>query len=85
MGGGDIKLAALLGLLLGWIGWGAVIVGAFAGFLVGSLVGITVIVARGGSRKTAFPFGPSMVVGAAIGAVAGPAIAAGHLGLLGLI
>ncbi|MGN6219872.1 MAG: prepilin peptidase, partial [Microbacterium sp.] len=37
MGGGDVKLAGVVGIHLGWIGWGALAVGAFAAFLYGGL------------------------------------------------
>lgn len=84
MGMGDVKLAALLGLALGWVGWGAWAIGAFAAFLVGSLVGVAVLLIRGGGRRTMIPFGPSMLVGAAIGLVVGEPIAAWYLALLGL-
>ena len=36
MGFGDVKLAPTLGFVLGWYGWGAVIVGTLAGFLLGA-------------------------------------------------
>jgi leader peptidase (prepilin peptidase) / N-methyltransferase len=66
MGYGDVKLAGVLGLYLGWLGWGAVWVGAFAGFLLGALAGSAVLLAqrqrvRG---KVAIPFGPYMLAGA---------------------
>ena len=65
MGFGDVKLAALLGLYLGWLGWSSVAVGAFAGFLLGGVVGVALIVARrGAGRKSRIPFGPFMLAGA---------------------
>ncbi len=63
MGFGDVKLAPTLGLVLGWYGWGAVVVGTFAGFLLGALTGLVLIAARRATRKTAIPFGPFMLVG----------------------
>lgn len=71
MGGGDVKLAGVLGLYLGWAGWGALAVGAFAAFLAGGLVGLVLIALRRASRHTALPFGPFMILGAWIGLVAG--------------
>src|SRR5690606_33351090 len=55
MGMGDVKLAALIGLHLGWLGWGALIVGAFAGFLLGGIFGLLLILIGRGGRKTAIP------------------------------
>jgi leader peptidase (prepilin peptidase)/N-methyltransferase len=63
MGDGDVRLAALLGMNLGWIGLMHVPVGLFLGFLAGAVVGV-VAMARGGGRKTAVPFGPFMALGA---------------------
>ncbi|MDR3068191.1 MAG: prepilin peptidase [Cellulomonas sp.] len=67
MGFGDVKLAGVLGLATAWLGWGAFAVGAFAAFLVGGLVSAGLVVARRAGRKSKVPFGPSMIVGAAIG------------------
>ena len=64
MGGGDVKLAPLLGLYLGWLGWSSVAVGAFAGFLLGGVAGALLMLLRGVGRKTRVPFGPSMLAGA---------------------
>ncbi|HKT04241.1 MAG TPA: prepilin peptidase [Rugosimonospora sp.] len=64
MGFGDVKLAGLLGLYLGWLSWGAVLVGTFTGFLLGGTVGAVLLATRRATRKTALPFGPYMLVGA---------------------
>jgi leader peptidase (prepilin peptidase)/N-methyltransferase len=65
MGYGDVKLAGLLGLYLGCLGWGAVWVGAFAGFLLGALAGVLLLATgRAAGRRTAIPFGPYMLAGA---------------------
>ena len=64
LGGGDVKLAPLLGFYLGWLGWGAVAVGAFAGFLLGGVAGSMLLALRLASRKSRIPFGPYMLAGA---------------------
>ncbi len=65
MGDGDVRLAALLGIFLGWIGPMHVPVGLFLGFVAGAVVGIAML-ARGAGRKTEVPFGPFMALGAVI-------------------
>jgi leader peptidase (prepilin peptidase)/N-methyltransferase len=75
MGLGDVKLAGVLGLYLGWLGWGQLIVGAFAAFAVGSVVSIGIVMVKEGGRKTRIPFGPFMLVGVLIGIYAGHPIA----------
>ncbi len=69
LGLGDVKLAGLLGLALGWLGWGAVLIGVYAGFLVGGLVALTMLAARRVGWRGAVAYGPSMLVGAGIGLV----------------
>jgi leader peptidase (prepilin peptidase)/N-methyltransferase len=64
MGFGDVKLAGLVGAMLGWLSWGTLVLGAFAGFLLGAIVGVVLIGLGRGGRKTAVPFGPFMVAGA---------------------
>ncbi|MDJ0354755.1 MAG: A24 family peptidase [Actinomycetota bacterium] len=64
MGLGDVKLAALLGLYLGYLGWPQVLFGTMTGFLLGGLCGIVLIVTRLGGPKTQIPFGPFMLAGA---------------------
>jgi leader peptidase (prepilin peptidase)/N-methyltransferase len=84
MGFGDVKLAALLGLYLGWLGWGNLIVGAFAAFLLGGLFSIGLLLFRKAKGKTAIPFGPWMLLGAWIGILFGTTITTGYLALFGL-
>ena len=74
MGGGDVKLAGVIGIYLGWIGWGALAVGAFAAFLFGGVYGIALMLARRAGRKTAIPFGPWMILGAWAGIFTGEPI-----------
>jgi leader peptidase (prepilin peptidase)/N-methyltransferase len=63
MGAGDVKLAASLGTALAWLGWGALIAGALAGFVFGAGYGATLLVARRASRATQVPFGPFLIAG----------------------
>jgi leader peptidase (prepilin peptidase)/N-methyltransferase len=64
MGFGDVKLAGLVGGALAYLSWAALVVGAFLGFLLGALVGVGLMLAGRGGRKTAVPFGPFMAAGA---------------------
>jgi leader peptidase (prepilin peptidase)/N-methyltransferase len=66
MGFGDVRLAGLIGLGIGWLGLRQVAVGLFLGFLIGAVVGIGLVVAAGQNRKTRIPFGPFMALGALI-------------------
>jgi leader peptidase (prepilin peptidase)/N-methyltransferase len=54
MGGGDVKLAALLGAFLGWKG---LLLTIFLASFAGTIVGIALMAARRGGRRTALPFG----------------------------
>jgi leader peptidase (prepilin peptidase)/N-methyltransferase len=81
MGYGDVKLAGVLGMHLGWLGWGSFAVGAFAPFVVGGLFAIGLIVARRAGRKSRIPFGPWMLIGAWIGIFWGEAVFASYLKL----
>jgi len=76
MGLGDVKLAPTLGLALGWLSWGAVAFGVFAGFLLGGLAGLAAIALLGLTRKSLLPFGPWLVAGALLGVLAGVDVAA---------
>jgi leader peptidase (prepilin peptidase) / N-methyltransferase len=82
MGGGDVKLAGLVGLYLGWLGWSWVVVGTFAGFLVGAVLGVGLLAVRGARLRTAIPYGPFMLAGALLAVFATPAIRDWYLGLL---
>jgi leader peptidase (prepilin peptidase) / N-methyltransferase len=84
MGLGDVALAPVLGLALGWLGWGTSVVGLVMGFAVGAVVGIVLIVSgrhRGGARV---PHGPFLLTGAAIGLFLGAPLWDGYLSLTGL-
>ncbi|MBX0301790.1 prepilin peptidase [Cryobacterium sp. 1639] len=83
MGLGDVKLAGVLGLYLGWLGWGELAIGAFAAFLLGGLFGVVLLAVRRAGRKSSIPFGPWMLAGAWTGVLFGNIIALGYLRLYG--
>lgn len=72
MGYGDVRLAGLLGLALGYVGWPHLLLALEAGFLLGALGGGMLSLLRKVDRK-AYPFGPFMLIGAVVGLVFGPA------------
>lgn len=63
MGGGDIKLLAMIGAFLGWTSTVFTIV---VSSLIGSIVGVALMVAKGADSKYAIPFGPFLSMGAVI-------------------
>ena len=83
MGFGDVKLAGVIGLFLGWIGVGSVVVGLFSAFLLGGLFSIGLLVLRKAGRKSGIPFGPWMLIGAWVGVFFGEQIAGAYLALIG--
>jgi leader peptidase (prepilin peptidase)/N-methyltransferase len=60
MGGGDIKMMAMVGALMGWK---AVLLTTFIGSLTGSVIGIFLMVFKGKGRKAKVPFGPFLALG----------------------
>ena len=79
MGFGDVRLAAMLGFALGQLGWAEVVVGVYSGFLVFGLPGLLLAIARRDRAllKSAFPFGPFMLVGGLIGVLVGSVVWSG--------
>lgn len=84
MGGGDVRLAAVTGLMLAWLGWPSLVVGAFAAFALGGIHGIALIALGKATRRTAVPFGPWIVAGSWIGIFAGEVIGRTYLDLIGV-
>ena len=70
MGFGDVRLSALLGLVLGYLGWSEWLVGLYGGFLLGAVIGGVLALLKVVDRK-GYPFGPFMLVGALVGVLAG--------------
>jgi leader peptidase (prepilin peptidase) / N-methyltransferase len=66
LGFGDVKLLGLLGLLLGWFGWGVLLAGVFLGLLVGAAVSLVLLASRRAGWRTALPFAPPLLVGAVL-------------------
>jgi leader peptidase (prepilin peptidase)/N-methyltransferase len=71
MGGGDVKLLAMIGAFLGWE---AVILTVLLGSLIGSITGIIIMVLKGKDFKYAIPFGPFLSLGAVISLFYGESI-----------
>jgi leader peptidase (prepilin peptidase)/N-methyltransferase len=63
MGGGDIKLIAMIG---SFVGWKAVLLTIFVSALSGSILGLGLMMFLGKSRKYPVPFGPFLALGAMI-------------------
>jgi leader peptidase (prepilin peptidase)/N-methyltransferase len=76
LGGGDVTLAALLGIYLGWLGWPLVALGGLLPFLVNAPFAVALLVARRVGRRTDLPFGPAMLAGAYLAVVGPTALAA---------
>lgn len=73
LGYGDVRLSGVLGIALGYLGWGPLLVGVYGGFLLGGVGGGLLSLLRVVERM-GFPFGPFMLVGALVGVLAGDAI-----------
>ena len=82
MGFGDVKLAGVLGLALGWLGWGSLVVGGFGAFLLGGVFSVVLLLTGRASRSSGIPFGPWMLAGAAVGVAVGERLWQGYLALI---
>ncbi len=79
-GMGDVKLALLLGLFLGYVGWGALAVGMVVAILLGGVASLLVLLLTRKGRDSKFAYGPYLVAGSWIGLFWGQAIADRYLG-----
>ncbi|MDT0157563.1 A24 family peptidase [Microbacterium sp. ARD32] len=71
MGGGDVKLAAVIGIVLTWHGWWTLLLGAAGAFVLGALFAIALMLLKRANRSTRIAFGPWMILGAALAIAAG--------------
>jgi len=78
MGGGDMKLGAMLGAFLGWK---LVLVAALLAVLSGGLVAVILLVLRSKGRKDAVPFGPFLALGGAVSLFWGVPLLEWYLGV----
>jgi len=78
MGGGDVKMLAMIGAFLGWK---LVLVTLVLSSVLGSIIGLIVIAARKGGMKYALPYGTFLALGALVASLAGEAIVNWYVGL----
>ena len=81
MGMGDVKLALVLGLFLGWLGLDHVALGMFLGFFLGAVIGILLIALRIRTRKQHVPFAPFLAAGTVIAVLFGEPILRWYTGV----
>lgn len=84
MGMGDVKLGASIGIALGYLGWGHVILGLAAGFLLGGVIAVALIALRLRGRRDHIPFGPYLAAGALATLLAGSEIITAYVRASGL-
>ncbi len=79
---GDVKLALTLGLLTGWVGWPASILGFGLAFVIAALIAVPLLLTKRASPGQQVPHAPHMLIGATIGIVAGADLAHWYLVVL---
>ncbi len=70
LGGGDIKVAGLAGLVLGWLGWPTLLAGAALGFVLAAVASLALLAARRVTMHSAISFGPFLLGGALLAILA---------------
>ncbi|KRE62661.1 A24 family peptidase [Nostocoides sp. Soil756] len=80
VGGGDIRLAPVIGALLGWLSLGHLVVGMAAGFLVGGVTAVVLLLGRRVGLKSSIAYGPAMCLGAWVAVAATSRIATALVG-----
>jgi leader peptidase (prepilin peptidase)/N-methyltransferase len=84
MGFGDVKLSPVLGVTLGWVAIASAVVGLFVAFILGAVVGVILIARRKAGRGSRVPFGPFLLMGAAVGLLVGESLGTAYLDMVGL-
>lgn len=74
MGFGDVKLAGVIGGVLGFLSYSAALIGAFGAFLIGGVLSMLLLATGRATRKSAIPFGPFMILAAVLAIFAGAPI-----------
>lgn len=75
MGFGDVRLAGVVGVATGWLGFGPLFVAFLASFVLGAAVGLVAMAVSGAGRKTRIPFGPFLAAGAVVAVLWGAPLA----------
>lgn len=79
LGGGDVRIGAIMGFLLGWPN---ILIGLFLAYLLGSIVSVVGLLTKKLSRKSAIPFGPFLFLGTYIAMFWGQDILGWYLGMI---
>jgi leader peptidase (prepilin peptidase)/N-methyltransferase len=66
IGGGDVRLAPVLAMFLGWLGASHVYIGLGSGFILGGIAAAGMLITRRASASTRIAFGPFLCIGAVI-------------------
>jgi leader peptidase (prepilin peptidase) / N-methyltransferase len=64
IGSGDVRLAPVLAMFLGWMGWSYVYIGLASGFVLGGIWALALMIMGKANRSSHIPFGPFLCVGA---------------------
>jgi leader peptidase (prepilin peptidase)/N-methyltransferase len=80
MGFGDVRLTGVIGLALGWLGLWHVYIGLFAGFAIGLLAGLVLMIVNHSGRKTRIRFAPALALGAVVSVFWGGSIITAWMG-----
>lgn len=73
LGYGDVRLSGVLGMALAWQGWPELVIGLYAAFLIGGIVGAVLSALKIVDRK-GYPFGPFLLFGAWLAVAIAPAV-----------
>jgi leader peptidase (prepilin peptidase)/N-methyltransferase len=69
IGGGDVRLAPVLAMFLGWLGASHVYIGLGSGFILGGVVAAGMLITRRATKSTRIAFGPFLCIGAVVSAL----------------
>jgi len=79
LGGGDIRIGALMGVLLGWPN---ILIGLFLGYLLGAMFSLTGLMTKKLTRKSQIPFAPFLLIGTYIAMFWGKEIVSWYLNII---